>query len=462
MQESDLKLLHEKVPKLLISLALPMILAQMVNALYNIVDRIYISYIPNIGTTALTGVGICFPILMLISAFSALLGQGGAPLASIRLGAKKEKEAQKIVGNCFFSLTVCAILLTLIFYMFSKPILFAFGASNDTIGYAQSYLNIYLIGTIFVQMTLGLNAFISAQGFSKISMLTVCIGAVTNIVLDPIFIFGLDMGVRGAALATVLSQAISAVWAIYFLVGKNTILKLKKENFPISKDVLLPCISLGVAPFIMQSTESILVLCFNSSLLQYGGDLAVGAMTILSSCMQFAMLPLQGLTQGGQPIISYNYGANNSERVKKGFKLILLSSLIYTSIIWLIAMFAPQLMVMIFTNDADLVPLTVWALRIYMAGMIVMGAQVACQQTFIAFAKPKISTFLALFRKIIVLIPLIYLLPTFMENDVEAVFLAEPIADFIATTTTVILFIITIKKLLKGMREKEKQKEIKH
>ena len=459
-QEVDLG--KEPVGRLLFILAVPTILSQIVNALYNMVDRMYIGHIPEVGAAALTGVGVCFPIIMIVSAFAYLVGMGGAPRASILMGKKDNKGAEKILGNCFSALFITSLLLTIVVLVFKEPLLLLFGASENTLPYAISYINIYAIGTIFVQMTLGLNAFISAQGFSKISMLTVCIGAVTNIVLDPIFIFGLDMGVRGAALATVLSQSISAVWSIYFLVGKNTILKLKKENFPISKDVLLPCISLGVAPFIMQSTESILVLCFNSSLLQYGGDLAVGAMTILSSCMQFAMLPLQGLTQGGQPIISYNYGANNSERVKKGFKLILLSSLIYTSIIWLIAMFAPQLMVMIFTNDADLVPLTVWALRIYMAGMIVMGAQVACQQTFIAFAKPKISTFLALFRKIIVLIPLIYLLPTFMENDVEAVFLAEPIADFIATTTTVILFIITIKKLLKGMREKEKQKEIKH
>ena len=455
---NEVDLGKEPVGRLLFILAVPTILSQIVNALYNMVDRMYIGHIPEVGAAALTGVGVCFPIIMIVSAFACLVGMGGAPRASIFMGKQDNKSAEKILGNCFSALFITAILLTIVVLLFKEPILLLFGASENTLPYAVSYINIYAIGTIFVQMTLGLNAFISAQGFSKISMLTVCIGAVTNIVLDPIFIFGFDMGVRGAAFATIISQAISAIWAIYFLSGKSTILKLRKENFRISKGVLLPCIGLGVAPFIMQSTESILVLCFNSSLLKYGGDLAVGAMTILSSCMQFAMLPLQGLTQGGQPIISYNYGANNPDRVKKGFKLILTCSLTYTTIIWLIALFAPSLMVSIFTNDPELAPLTIWALRIYMAGILLMGAQTACQQTFIAFDKPKISAVLAMFRKIIVLIPLIYILPNFMENKVQAIFIAEPIADTIAVCTTVTMFYITFKKLLKGMREKEQRK----
>lgn len=455
---NEVDLGKEPVGRLLFILAVPTILSQIVNALYNMVDRMYIGHIPEVGAAALTGVGVCFPIIMIVSAFACLVGMGGAPRASIFMGKQDNKSAEKILGNCFSALFITAILLTIVVLLFKEPILLLFGASENTLPYAVSYINIYAIGTIFVQMTLGLNAFISAQGFSKISMLTVCIGAVTNIVLDPIFIFGFDMGVRGAAFATIISQAISAIWAIYFLSGKSTILKLRKENFRISKGVLLPCIGLGVAPFIMQSTESILVLCFNSSLLKYGGDLAVGAMTILSSCMQFAMLPLQGLTQGGQPIISYNYGANNPDRVKKGFKLILTCSLTYTTIIWLIALFAPSLMVSIFTNDPELAPLTIWALRIYMAGILLMGAQTACQQTFIAFDKPKISAFLAMFRKIIVLIPLIYILPNFMENKVQAIFIAEPIADTIAVCTTVTMFYKTFKKLLKGMREKEQRK----
>ncbi len=402
---------------------------------------------------------------------------------------------------------ITAVVLTALVLVFKRPLLMMFGASENTIGYAESYLNIYAVGTIFVQLTLGLNAFIAAQGFSKISMMTVVIGAVTNIVLDPIFIFGFHMGVRGAALATVLSQAIaqgfskismmtvvigavtnivldpififgfhmgvrgaalatvlsqaiSAVWAIRFLSGKDTVLRLKKENFRIRKDVMVPCIGLGFAPFIMQSTESILVLCFNSSLLKYGGDLAVGAMTILSSVMQFAMLPLQGLTQGGQPIISYNFGANNPERVRKGFRLLLLSSVIYAACIWAVAELLPGVFVTIFTNDLQLAEFARWAMRIYMAAVVLMGAQIACQQTFIAFGNSKISAFLAMFRKIIVLIPLIYILPVFLEDNVQAVFLAEPIADVIAVATTLILFRKNFKKVLVEMKQKSETQDI--
>ena len=355
---------------------------------------------------------------------------------------------------------ITAVVLTALVLVFKRPLLMMFGASENTLGYAESYLNIYAVGTIFVQLTLGLNAFIAAQGFSKISMMTVVIGAVTNIVLDPIFIFGFHMGVRGAALATVLSQAISAVWAIRFLSGKDTVLRLKKENFRIRKDVMVPCIGLGFAPFIMQSTESILVLCFNSSLLKYGGDLAVGAMTILSSVMQFAMLPLQGLTQGGQPIISYNFGANNPERVRKGFRLLLLSSVIYAACIWAVAELLPGVFVTIFTNDLQLAEFARWAMRIYMAAVVLMGAQIACQQTFIAFGNSKISAFLAMFRKIIVLIPLIYILPVFLEDNVQAVFLAEPIADVIAVATTLILFRKKLQKSTGGNETKNQKRKI--
>ena len=446
---------REPVGRLLFMLAVPTITSQVVNALYNMVDRMYIGHIPNVGATALTGVGISFPIIMIISAFAALLGMGGAPRASIFMGKKDNESAEKTLGNCFMALIICSICLTAAVLLFKEPLLYLFGASKNTLPYAKSYITIYALGTIFVQITLGLNAFIAAQGFSKISMMTVIIGAVTNIVLDPIFIFGFNLGVRGAAIATVLSQAVSATWAFKFITGKNTILKLKKENLKIDTKILFPAIGLGVAPFIMQSTESILVLCFNSSLLKYGGDMAVGTMTILSSIMQFTMLPLQGLTQGSQPIISYNYGANNSERVKKGFKLLLISAMTYSTAMWAIAEFAPSLMVSIFTNDPALSQMAVWALRIYMGCMLLMGAQLACQQTFIAFGNAKISTFLAIFRKIICLIPLIYILPAIMENNVQAVFLAEPIADFIAIATTCILFTFDFKKLLKRMRERE-------
>lgn len=452
-QEVDLG--KEPVGHLLFILAVPAITSQVVNALYNMVDRMYIGHIPEVGSAALTGVGVCFPIIMIISAFAYLFGMGGAPRASIFMGKKDNDTAEKILGNCTTSLMIIAVLLTVLVLIFQEPLLYLFGASENTIGYAMDYMTIYAIGTIFVQLTLGLNVFISAQGFSKISMLTVVIGAVTNIVLDPIFIFGLNMGVQGAAVATVMSQALSAIWAFWFLSGKNTILKLKRENLKINFHILLPCIALGVAPFAMQATESVLVLCFNSSLLKYGGDLAVGAMTILSSVMQFAMLPLQGLTQGGQPIISYNYGAKQGDRVQKAFKLQTISCFSYSSILWLLIMIFPSLFVAIFTSDPQLTEITIWALRIYMAGVLLMGIQISCQQTFIAFGNSKKSAFLAVFRKILVLIPLIYILPMFISDQVFAVFLAEPIADTIAVLTTSTMFYFEMKNKMKEMQTKQ-------
>ena len=452
-QEVDLG--KEPVGHLLFILAVPAITSQVVNALYNMVDRMYIGHIPEVGSAALTGVGVCFPIIMIISAFAYLFGMGGAPRASIFMGKKDNDTAEKILGNCTTSLMIIAVLLTVLVLIFQEPLLYLFGASENTIGYAMDYMTIYAIGTIFVQLTLGLNAFISAQGFSKISMLTVVIGAVTNIVLDTIFIFGLNMGVQGAAVATVMSQALSAIWAFWFLSGKNTILKLKRENLKINFHILLPCIALGVAPFAMQATESVLVLCFNSSLLKYGGDLAVGAMTILSSVMQFAMLPLQGLTQGGQPIISYNYGAKQGDRVQKAFKLQTISCFSYSSILWLLIMIFPSLFVAIFTSDPQLTEITIWALRIYMAGVLLMGIQISCQQTFIAFGNSKKSAFLAVFRKILVLIPLIYILPMFISDQVFAVFLAEPIADTIAVLTTSTMFYFEMKNKMKEMQTKQ-------
>lgn len=443
----------EPIGHLLLILALPSITSQVVNALYNMVDRMYIGHIPEIGSAALTGVGVCFPLIMIISAFAYLLGMGGAPRASICMGRKDNKGAEKIMGNCFSSLIIVSIILTAVVLIFQDPLLYLFGASENTIGYAKEYITIYAIGTIFVQLTLGMNSFISAQGFSTISMMTVCIGAVTNIILDPIFIFVFNMGVAGAAWATIISQALSALWAVWFLSKGKSILRLKKENLHIDMKVLAPCIALGVAPFAMQATESVLVLCFNSSLLRYGGDLAVGAMTILSSVMQFAMLPLQGLTQGGQPIISYNYGAMQAQRVKKAFRLQTIACFTYSSLLWVAVELCPSLFVAIFTNEPQLSEITVWALRIYMAAVLLMGIQVSCQQTFIAFGNSKISAFLAVFRKIIVLIPLIFILPQFMQDDVFAVFLAEPIADTIAVITTATLFAFEFKRVIRKMQE---------
>ena len=445
----EVNLGEEPIGRLLMTLAVPAITSQLVNALYNMVDRMYIGHIPEIGSTALTGVGVCFPLIMIISAFASLIGMGGAPRASIYMGKKDNKTAEKIMGNCFTALVIIAVILTAVVLLCQEPLLYLFSASRETIGYAKEYMSIYAVGTIFVQLTLGMNAFISAQGFSKISMLTVVIGAVTNIVLDPVFIFLFDMGVAGAALATILSQALSAVWAVWFLCGKKTVLRLKKENLRIRLSLLMPCVGLGVAPFVMQSTESILLLCFNSSLLKYGGNLAVGAMTILSSVMQFAMLPLQGLTQGGQPIISFNYGAGNMARVKKAFQIQTVCCFTFAFVLWAAVELAPGLFVVVFTNDPQLAELTKWALRIYMACVLLMGIQISCQQSFIALGNSRVSAFLAIFRKIIVLIPLIYILPMLLEDKVFAVFLAEPVADAVAVTTTSALFYREFKKLTK-------------
>ena len=438
----------EKVSKLLISLAAPAITAQLINMLYNIVDRIYIGHIKEIGGLALTGVGLCFPILILISAFSCLIGMGGAPQASIRMGAKDPEGAEKILGNCFALILIMSVVLTVFFLISGETILMLFGASKDTLPYAMEYLSIYVLGTFFVMISLGLNSFISAQGFAKISMMTVMIGAIVNIILDPVFIFLLKMGVRGAALATIISQCISALWVLKFLFGPKTILKIRRKNMKLSKRVLLPVIALGLAPFIMQSTESLLNICFNTSLQKYGGDLAVGSMTILMSCMQILTLPLSGLAQGAQPIISYNFGAGNKDRVKEAFRLLFLCSVGFAVIFWLFNMIFPQVFVGLFANDASLKESAVWALRIYMGAGFMMGIQMACQQTFVSIGQAKISLFLALLRKIILLIPLIFILPNFFADKVFAVFLAEPVSDFIAASTTFIVFKWQFEKVL--------------
>ena len=444
----------DPVGPLLLKLAAPAIASQLVNALYNVVDRMYIGHIPETGAVALTGLGVCFPLIMLISAFANLVGMGGAPRASIMMGHGDEKAAERILGCCFAALLALSVALTAFSFAFMRPMLMLFGASEATIGYATDYMEIYAAGTIFVQLTLGMNVFITAQGFSKISMMTVVIGAVTNIVLDPIFIFIFDMGVRGAAWATVISQAISAVWALRFLCGERAVLKLRRANVRLSRTVLAPCLALGFAPFVMQSTESLLVLSFNSSLLKYGGDIAVGAMTIASSVMQFAMLPVQGLTQGSQPIVSYNYGAGNPERMKQAFVLLLKSCLTCTAVIWTFSMLCPGIFVRIFTDDPALTEAARRALRIYMAGMGVFGAQVACQQTFIALGNSRTSSFLAMLRKIILLIPFIYIMPHFFDDKVFAVFFAEPVADVLAVATTVTLFSREFRRLLRSMRER--------
>ena len=442
----------EPIGKLLWSLAIPTITAQLINMLYNIVDRIYIGHIPESGAMALTGVGVCMPLIMIVSAFAALVGSGGAPRASIHMGRQDYDQAEKILGNCFTLQLLISAILTVVLFCFNRKFLLAFGASENTIEYAVSYMNIYSLGTVFVELKLGMNMFITAQGFAKTGMRSVLIGAVCNIVVDPFFIFGMNLGVRGAAIATVISQACSTIWVLTFLTGSRTRLKIRLRNMGLTPSVILPCVALGAATFVMQSSESIISICFNSSLLKYGGDIAVGAMTILTSAMQFAMLPLQGLGQGAQPIISYNYGARNAERVKGAFGLLLKASLIYSTLIWLFVQVVPQVFAGMFTSDAELLSFTSRALRIYMACVFMFGIQVACQMAFTAIGFAKESIIVAVTRKFVLLLPLIYILPHVLTgNRTLAVYTAEPVADFLAVTFTALLFRKQFKKALSSL-----------
>lgn len=436
---------------LLFKLALPTVTAQLINMLYNIVDRIFIGHIEGIGDLALTGVGVCMPIIMTVSAVAALVSSGGAPRASIAMGEKKMDSAEKILGNCFSLQLVISAILTAILLIFNRPLLLAFGASENTIEYACDYMNIYAIGTVFVQLTLGMNAFVTAQGYSKIAMLSVVIGAVTNIALDPLFIYVFGMGVRGAALATVISQSFSTVWVLSFLFSKKALIRLKVENMQISAKVIFPCLGLGMASFMMQASESVISVCFNSSLLEYGGDVAVGAMTILSSVMQFAMLPMNGIAQGAQPILSYNFGAKNAARVKKTYRLLLISCLTYSVLLWSSIMIFPRLLPTVFTPDAALVDFTASVIRIYFGGLIIFGAQIACQMTFVSLGKALSSVTVAVVRKFVLLLPLIYIVPQFMADKTLGVYTAEPIADIIAVTFTVILFAFQFKKAMRSI-----------
>lgn len=438
----------DPIGKLLWRLSIPAIAAQLINLLYNLVDRIYIGHIPEEGALALTGVGVCMPVIMIVTAFAALVSNGGAPRASMAMGRSDRKTAEKILGNSFLLQIVISAILTVVLLLGNRYFLLVFGASENTISYATSYMSIYALGTLFVQLTLGMNAFITAQGFARTGMLSVLIGAVCNIILDPILIYGLRLGVRGAAIATICSQAVSAVWVLRFLTGNKTILKIRKKYMRPEAGIILPGMALGLAPFIMQASESVIIVCFNSSLLKYGGDVAVGAMTILSSAIQFSMLPLQGLGQGAQPISSYNYGAKNAERVKKTFWLLLIVSLSYSVLMWLMLMLFPQAFAMIFSTDADLIVYTKWALRIYCAAMGVFGAQIACQMTFISMGNAPASITVAVVRKFILLLPLIYILPHLVENQTMGVYLAEPVADVIAVSFTVILFYFQFKRAL--------------
>ena len=438
----------EPIGRLLLKLSVPTVIAQLINMLYNIVDRIYIGHIPKSGSLALTGVGVCMPVIMIVSAFAALVSSGGAPRASIFMGKQEHDSAEKTLSNCFILQIIISIILTIILLRWGKNLLLAFGASENTIQYAVDYLHIYAFGTLFVQLTLGMNAFIKAQGFTSVSMIFVLIGAICNITLDPVFIFAFHMGVKGAALATVLSQAVSTIWVVLFLCGKKTQIHIRKDYLPLKATIILPCIALGLAAFIMQASESIVSVCFNSSLLRYGGDIAVGAMTILTSVMQFAMLPLQGVGQGSQPIISYNYGAKNVDRVKSAFKLLLKVSLTYSVFLWLCVMIFPQVFAGMFTSDATLLAFTAKALRIYLACLFMFGIQIACQMTFTSLGKAVNSIVVAVVRKFLLLIPLIYIMPHMISDSTTGVYMAEPIADITAVIFTSVLFTFQFKKAL--------------
>lgn len=444
------------IGKLLLKLSIPTVIAQLINMLYNVVDRIYIGHIPGEGSLALTGVGVCMPIIMIVTAFAALISSGGAPRASICMGKQDNKSAEQILGNCFSLQIVVSIVLTVVLLIWNKDLLMAFGASKNTLGYATDYMHIYALGTLFVQLTLGMNAFITAQGFTTTSMVSVLIGAICNITLDPVFIFVFNMGVKGAALATVLSQAISTIWVVVFLSGKKTQLHLLKKYMDLKPKIFLPCVALGLATFIMQASESVVTVCFNSSLLHYGGDIAVGAMTILTSVIQFAMLPLQGIAQGSQPIASYNYGAKNADRVKKTFRLLVITCLTYSTLLWAAVQIIPKVFVSIFTSDAKLVAFTAPMLKIYLGGLFLFGIQIACQITFTSLGKAVNSIIVAVVRKFVLLLPLIYIMPHVVSNPTIGVYMAEPIADIIAVLFTSVLFTFQFKKALAQIRNSNK------
>ncbi len=449
MKDQHTLLATAPVGPLLLKMAIPTITANLIHVLYNMIDRMFIGHIPEVGANALTGVGVCLPLTIIIMSFAALAGAGGAPRASILMGKGDSETAQKILGNCTSAIIITGLILMLVQWIFGKNLLYLFGASDSTIGYAWDYLKIYAAGTIFVLISVGLNTFINAQGFTKISMISVIIGAVSNIALDAFFILVLNLGVTGAALATVIAQALSSIWIIRFLLGKRTALHIHKRYLKIEKKIYLPCVALGLSPFVMQSTEGLITICFNTSLLQYGGDIAVGAMTILASIMQLSMLPLTGITQGAQPIISFNYGAGNIDRVKRAFFLTFRACLIFGTVIWAISMFTPQIFIGIFTSDVALTGYTAKAIHIYMAAALLLGIQVACQQTFLALGKAKISLFLAALRKLFLLIPLIYIMPHFTEAKDMGVFLAEPIADTLAVLATATCFIYEFRKTIR-------------
>lgn len=447
MENADNRIMGtEKIPSLMIRMAIPSVIAQVINILYNIVDRIYIGHISGVGAAALTGVGLTFPIITLISAFSAFVGSGGAPLASIWMGKNDKKHAEKILGTGVFMLLCFSLILMAVFLIFQRPLLYAFGASDATIGYAMEYLTIYLIGTVFVEIALGLNPFIIAQGRSGTAMMSIVIGAVINIVLDPIFIFGFHMGVKGAAIATVISQAVSAAWNVKALVDKKAVLKIVPACIRPDLRVIGQIFSLGISPFIMRSTESLISIVLNHQLQKFGGDLYVGSLTIMQSVMQLFSAPLSGYTQGVQPIVSYNFGAGKFDRVRTTYRYMIFGSFLISFVTAASAMIFPEFYAMMFTNEGDLVALTGKVMPVFMAGMLIFGLQNGIQPTFLGLGQAKISLFIALLRKVILLVPLALIFPNFF--GVMGVYYAEPVADMTSAVIASILFLCNIRKIL--------------
>lgn len=448
MKYSSKHLGTEPIGKLVFRLSLPTLIAQIINVLYNIIDRIYIGHIPDVGHLSLTGVGLTFPIILIISAFSGFVGAGGAPLAAIRLGENNTKRAEQILGNGVSLILLSSVVLSVFFWIFNRPLLFLFGADHETIGYAMDYIQIYVLGTVFVQIALGLNPFINAQGRTKIGMFSILIGAVANILLDPLFIFVLDMGVKGAAIATVISQSLSALWVLWFLCGKQTDIKIRRQYFRLERKVVKQITALGISTFVIQFTEGLIFIVLNNGLQRYGGNVHVGTMTIIQSVMQLIMTPIIGFNQGAQPIVSYNYGAKQYARVRQTIRVMLWVSLSISTVFCVVVCLFPTLFAHIFTSDKALIAMVSSQMPIFLSGIWIFGIQMAAQSVFVGLGQAKISLFLASLRKIILLIPLAIILPRFW--GVEGIYYAEPISDILSALTAAILFSITIPKILKN------------
>ena len=440
------------IPRTITRLAIPMILAMLVNALYSVVDRIYIGHLSGVGQTALTGIGLCYPITMAIAAFSYLVGNGGGPLTSILRGAKDDEGAEKVLGNSITLLVLFGILVPLICFLIQKPVLYLFGASDATYPYAREYITIYLSGSLPVMLTLGLNPFLNAQGFTRTGMMTVLIGAVCNIVLDPLFIFVFGMGVRGAAVATVISQTVSAVWVIAFLLGKKNLIRVRKQFLRLQRDVSMRIMGLGVSTFIMNLTEAAISAVFNASLSRFGGDIYVTVMTVATSVSQLVFMPLSGFAQGAQPVTGYNYGAREYTRVKQCFWFLVKASVTYAVLAWLVLMIFPRQLIGIFNNDPTLMETAIPMFRVFFCMNFIMSLQMSAQNTFVAIGEAKKATFFALYRKVLLLIPLILILPR-IGFGITGVFAAEPVADTISALTCFTTFLLTAYRKLGRMEQ---------